>query len=102
MGLCNRLHHQCLSDGHQLQVSAFQGPLKVLKTHEREKKKKYLKPCLEQHHHFTPVIVSTNGLIGREATTLLKRLAALIAEKSGKSYSEVCGYVNAHMSIAII
>jgi hypothetical protein len=77
-------------------------PLKVLETQKREKKKKYLNPCLEQCYHFTPVIVSTDGLIGKEATTLLKRLVALIAEKNGKSYSEVCSYINAHMSIAII
>jgi hypothetical protein len=77
-------------------------PMKVLETHEKEKKKKYLKPCLEQRRHFTPFVVSTDGLIGREATTLLKKLSALIAEKSGKPYSEVCGYVNARVSIAIV
>jgi hypothetical protein len=31
-----------------------------------------------------------------------KKLSALLADKSGKSYSQVCGYVNAHMSIAIV
>ena len=77
-------------------------PMKVLKTHEKEKKKKYLESCLEQRHHFTPIVVLTNGLVGREAKTLLKKLSTLIAEKSGKSYSEVCGYVNACMSIAIV
>ena len=77
-------------------------PMKVLETHEKEKKKKYLESCLEQHHHFTPIVVLTDGLVGREAKTLLKKLSTLIAEKSGKSYSEVCGYVNARMSIAII
>ena len=76
--------------------------MKVLKTHEKEKKKKYLESCLEQCHHFTPIVVSTDGLVGREAKTLLKKLSTLIAEKSRKSYSEVCGYVNACMSITII
>jgi hypothetical protein len=33
---------------------------------------------------------------------MLKKLPALLAEKSGKSYSEVCGSVNARMSIAIV
>jgi hypothetical protein len=43
-------------------------PQKVLTTHEREKKKKkYLEACLEQHHHFTPFVVSTDGLfLGRQ------------------------------------
>ena len=77
-------------------------PRKVLEQHEREKKKKYLEPCLEQRRHFTPFVVSTDGLIGREARTLLKKLAILTAEKSGRHYSEVCGFINARMSIAIV
>jgi hypothetical protein len=48
--------------------------MKVLETHEKEKKKKYLGPCLEQRRHFTPFVVSTDGLIGREAGILLKKL----------------------------
>jgi hypothetical protein len=77
-------------------------PAKVLEQHEREKKKKYLKDCLEQRRHFTPFVVSTDGLIGREAKTLLKRLSLILAEKWEKPYAEVCGYVNARMSIAIV
>ena len=63
---------------------------------------KYLKPCLEQRRHFTPFVVSTDGLIGKEAKLPLKKLSALLAVKWGKPYSEVCGYVNARMSIAIV
>jgi hypothetical protein len=76
--------------------------MKVLETHEREKKKKYLEPCLEQRRHFTPFVVSTDGLIGKEAKTLLKKLSARLAEKTRKQYSQVCGFVNARMSIAIV
>jgi hypothetical protein len=32
---------------------------------------------------------------------LLKKLSALLAKKWEKSYSEVCGYANAWMSIAV-
>jgi hypothetical protein len=42
-------------------------PTKVLEAHEWEKKRKYLKDCLEQRRHSTPLMVSTDGLIGREA-----------------------------------
>jgi hypothetical protein len=77
-------------------------PAKVLEVHEKEKKNKYLKACLEQRRDFTPFVVSTDGLIGKEAKTSLKKLSSLLAEKWGKSYSEVCGYVNARMSIAIV
>jgi hypothetical protein len=77
-------------------------PTKVLEMHEWEKKKKYFKASLEQRHHFTPFMVSTDGLIDKEAKTLLKKLSSLLAEKWEKSYAKVCGYVNAQMSIAIV
>jgi hypothetical protein len=63
----------------------------VLATHKCEKKKKYLEACLGQRCHFSPLVVSMDGLIGKEAKTLLKKLSALLAEKWEKPYSEVCG-----------
>jgi hypothetical protein len=42
-------------------------PAKVLETHKKEKERKYLAPCLAQRHHFTPFVVSTDGLLGKEA-----------------------------------
>jgi hypothetical protein len=77
-------------------------PAKVLAAHECEKKKKYLGACLEQRRHFSPFVVSTDGLLGKEAKILLKKLSAMLAKKWEKPYSEVCGYVNACMSIAIV
>ncbi len=77
-------------------------PHKVLEAHEREKKKKYLEACLEQRRHFSPFVASTDGLLGKESRTLLKKLSALLAEKWEKPYSEICGYVNARMSIAMV
>jgi hypothetical protein len=73
-----------------------------LENQEREKKRKYLGACLAQRIHFTPFVVSTDGLLGREAKTLLQRLSALLAAKRDKPYSQVCGYVNARMSLAIL
>jgi hypothetical protein len=61
-------------------------PMKVLAQHEREKKRKYLEACLDQRRHFSPFVVSTDGLIGKEAQTMLKKLSARLAEKTGKSY----------------
>jgi hypothetical protein len=58
--------------------------------------------CLEQLRHFSPFVLSTDGLIGKEARIMLKKLSASLAEKTGKPYSTVCGYVNAaRMSLAI-
>jgi hypothetical protein len=33
-----------------------------------------------QRHHFSPFVVSTDGLLGKEAKTLLKKLSALLTE----------------------
>jgi hypothetical protein len=77
-------------------------PLKVLEAYEREKKLKYLEACLEQRRHFSPFMASTDGLLGKESRTLLKKLSTLLAEKWEKPYSEICGYVNARMSIAMV
>jgi hypothetical protein len=56
----------------------------------------------KQRRHFTPFVVSTDGLIGKEAKTFLKKLSSLLAEKWEKPYSVVCGYVNAQVSNAIV
>jgi hypothetical protein len=78
-------------------------PAKVIETQEKEKKRKYLENCLKQRHHFTtPFAISFDGLLGREAATFSKRLAAKLALKWQRNYSEVCGYVNAHLSITIV
>jgi hypothetical protein len=52
--------------------------------------------------HFTPFVCSTNGMLGREAATFAKRLAAKLAAKWQRTYSQVCGYVKARLSIAIV
>jgi hypothetical protein len=74
----------------------------VLEAHEREKKKKHLEACLEQSRHFSPFVASMDGLLGKESRTLLKKLFPLLAEKWEKPYSEICGYFNARMSIAML
>jgi hypothetical protein len=56
-------------------------PDKVLIVHEKEKKKKYPDACLEQRRHLTPFVVSTDGLLRKEAKTLLKKILALLAKK---------------------
>jgi hypothetical protein len=79
-------------------------PAKVLiSQQEKEKKRKYLEPCLEQRRHFTPFVCSTDGMLGHEASTFAKRLAAKLANKWQRTYSQVCGYyVKARLSIAIV
>jgi hypothetical protein len=40
---------------------------------EKKKKKKYLQACLDQRRNFTPFVSSTDRLMGREATALVKQ-----------------------------
>ncbi len=77
-------------------------PHKVLAQHERKKKRKYLDACLAQRRHFTPFVVSTDGLVGRVAKELLKRLSLRLSDKWEQPYSVVRGFVNARISIAIV
>ena len=77
-------------------------PEKVLAEHERAKKRKYLEACQAQRRDFTPFVVSADGLLGKEAKTLLRQLSSRLAEKYEKAYSQVCGFVMARMSIAIV
>jgi hypothetical protein len=67
-------------------------PAKVLESQEKEKKRKYLEACLKRRRrHFTPFVCSVDGMLGREAKTFAKQLAAKLANKSEKWYSQVCG-----------
>jgi hypothetical protein len=77
-------------------------PAKVLESQEKEKKQKYLEACLERRRHFTPFVCSVDGMLGREAKTFAQRLAAMLANRWEKSYSQVCGYVNSRLSISIV
>jgi len=53
----------------------------IVQSAENEKKKKYLEPCLEQRRHFTPFVISCEGLLGKEADIFLKHLSMKFAEK---------------------
>jgi len=77
-------------------------PKKALERQEKEKKKKYCKPCENQRRHFTPFVVSTDGIFGFEARAFLKRLAKLLAEEWEKPYPTVGGFINTRMSIALV
>jgi hypothetical protein len=69
-------------------------PAKELESQEKEKKRKHLEACLERRCHFTPFVCSVDGMLGREPKTFAKHLAAKLANKWEKSYSQVCGYVD--------
>ena len=45
---------------------------------------------------------SEDGISGAEALAAQKRLAALLSYKLKREYSEMCGFVRARMSLAIV
>ena len=47
-------------------------------------------------------MLSVDGLLHREAEHFLKRMAANLAHKWEKPYSQTCGYVRARLAFAII
>ena len=56
-------------------------PEKVIESQEKQKKKKYLEGCLQQRRSFVPFVCSVDGLLGREARSLLKQLSLLLSDK---------------------
>ena len=42
----------------------------VLLSQEREKKKKYLQPCLDERRHFSPFVLLCDRVLGTEAKVL--------------------------------
>jgi hypothetical protein len=49
-----------------------------------------------------PFVVSTDGLIGREAKNLLKQIALRLTATWEQPYSVVRGFVNARINLAIL
>ena len=54
---------------------ATRDPEIVLQLHEKEKKRKYLRPYQQQRRAFTPFMVSVDRLIGMEAKNVMKVLS---------------------------
>jgi len=77
-------------------------PKKALERQEKEKKKKFCKPCENQRRHFTPFVVSKDGMFGFEARAFLKRRVKFLAEEWKKPYSTVRGFINARMSTVLV
>jgi hypothetical protein len=76
-------------------------PAKILKKHEKEKQAKYLAHCLARRRHFTPLVLSVDGLRGTETQAASKRLASMLSVKWKRTYSEVCGFVRSRLSVAL-
>ena len=51
---------------------------------------------------FTPLVFTTSVGMASEATVFIKRLASMLAEKRGESYSETMGFVRCAVSFCLL
>ena len=71
--------------------------------HEREKRRAYEQRIREvEHSSFVPAVFSTTGGMGKSATSLFKRIALLLAEKSGDTYSMIMASLRCQISFSLI
>ena len=74
----------------------------ILSSAEEEKKRKYNDAAEARRASFTPIVVSVDGVLGREAECFIQLLANKIAQKWKKTYAEVAGWIRARLSFAIL
>ena len=75
---------------------------KALVTVDKDKNDRYLQPCLERRRSFTPMMHSTDGIPGTEAVAAQRRLSLLLSNNLKQEYSEICVYVRARISLAVV
>jgi hypothetical protein len=79
-----------------------EGPKKGSQGSRMSQEEEILTAVPQPECHFTSFIVSFDGLTGKEAETVLKFLAARTTNKAGNKYSNIMGYMRAHLSISIV
>ena len=77
-------------------------PPDVLQTAELEKKRKYLQACQDRRAAFTPLCVSVDGLLGKEADFFIHRLCDFLSIKWERPFSLVMNWIRARLSFAIL
>ena len=75
----------------------------VYKQHESAKKREYNQRVQNvEQGVFTPLVLTTTGSMGREASTFYKRLANMLSQKQDKPYSMVMGWLKCRLSFTIL
>ena len=76
---------------------------KIYSSIEKEKKRHYCDRILQiEHGTFTPLVFSSNGGMGREASEALKTLAMKIATKTGEQYATTMGLLRCRFSFSLL
>ena len=75
----------------------------LLKRNEAEKKRQYNDRIIQvERGTFTPLVFSTNGVMGQEARIAMRKLATEIANKRKEPFSSVMGLLCCRISFALI
>ena len=78
-------------------------PKQIYKKHENEKKRQYAERVMEiEQGTFTPLVFTTTGGMADECVKYHSRLAELIPNKKGESYSSAISWIRAKVSFAIV
>ena len=77
-------------------------PQDILRSAELDKKRKYLQACQDRRASFTPICVSVDGLLGKEADFFIHRLCDFLCAKWDRPFSLVMTWIRARLSFAIL
>ena len=69
---------------------------------EKHRNEKYNKAVEDRRGTFTPFIATCDAILDVEAEHYIKRLSSHLAEKWGKSYSGVIGWVRSRIQVCIL
>ena len=71
--------------------------------HENEKKRVYNTRVIEvEKATFTPVVFSTSGGMGQEATTVIKALSSKLADKTNQDYANCISFVRKRLRFDLL
>ena len=69
------------------------------KIHEKEKKREYQQRIRHvEHGTFTPLVFSSYGTCNKETTTVLKKLASMLADKNSTEYAQEISLLRVRLS----
>ena len=75
----------------------------ILKNHEQEKKRNYNTRVMEiEQGTFTPLVVTTKGVVGHECSRFHKTLASKISMKSDEKYNDIIKLIRTKLSFIVL
>jgi hypothetical protein len=76
---------------------------KIYSSLEKEKKRHYSDRVLQiEHGTFTPLVFSSNGGMGKEASMALKQLAILLSTSAGDGYSKMMNLLRCRLAFCLM